>query len=665
MSSDITLNLFDTNTSERVGHGDGECARGSCVPISSSIPETGQSRRRPFPPEYASPIGRRDQSSSGGEQPTHPENDTIGGNGSTNTRPRKRPRQGNSDLTFDLPDTAHEEQRDSQLRTVIIHQVQCQAEEFRSPAHADHPKLSTFLDPPRLFNGDCGASVIRGELPIRNLDDYLEAREDIGVVVLRTHKCPLYHSAHDRLFSRLPMPKNPSISGAIRPYFNIMRADGPISATYDETIRPSERLNRALQELGSLDPALTGCHLNLTPPYLHMWHVREMVRPKEVLMTQPSSALILLLMDYIEHEFGHKYREAEDSFSRGWVGKEHLAWLFRPNEIVVTIDDEKEATCSMSLKCPTSGDNGVTLDCYTWTYDGRFQRESAPLHVQWPADGPASIPISSLSTYPLRFNPTGTLEEEIRNRGKMFWACRKRCFVGYDAPSTPFEMQVSNPRYMVDMGMYRELHEKESTTSGAEAANDDLINQPTPPDDPFILLLPPKILGFGLHDKKWKSLFVKYLQPVKWNKKAFEQLVLDPTKKELIEAMVTIHLSSNMSTDVIEGKGKSLIILLHGGPGTGKTLTAESVAELAQRPLYRVTCGDIGTDPENVEKYLESVLYIGSMWNAIVLLDESDVFLEEREKTDLQRNALVSVFLRVLEYYEGILILTSNRGTLR
>lgn len=185
-------------------------------------------------------------------------------------------------------------------------------------------------------------------------------------------------------------------------------------------------------------------------------------------------------------------------------------------------------------------------------------------------------------------------------------------------------------------------------------------------------------MGFGLHDKKWKSLLVKHMHPVKWNKTAFEQLVLDPQKKELIEAMVTIHMSSNMSTDVIEGKGKGLIILLHGGPGTGDTLTAESVAELAERPLYRVTCGDIGTDPESVERYLESVLYIGSIWKAgrlfplsefaaadrfqVVLFDESDVFLEEREKTDLQRNALVSVFLRVLEYYEGILILTSNRG---
>lgn len=35
--------------------------------------------------------------------------------------------------------------------------------------------------------------------------------------------------------------------------------------------------------------------------------------------------------------------------------------------------------------------------------------------------------------------------------------------------------------------------------------------------------------------------------------------------------------------------------------------------------------------------------------------------MEERGEAELQRNALVSVFLRCLEYYDGILILTSNR----
>lgn len=50
------------------------------------------------------------------------------------------------------------------------------------------------------------------------------------------------------------------------------------------------------------------------------------------------------------------------------------------------------------------------------------------------------------------------------------------------------------------------------------------------------------------------------------------------------------------------------------------------------------------------------------MLHLVVLLDESEVFLEERSQADLQRNALVSVFLRALEYYDGILILTTNRG---
>jgi SpoVK/Ycf46/Vps4 family AAA+-type ATPase len=160
------------------------------------------------------------------------------------------------------------------------------------------------------------------------------------------------------------------------------------------------------------------------------------------------------------------------------------------------------------------------------------------------------------------------------------------------------------------------------------------------------------------------ELRVEHIGNIQWDKNVFKNnLVMDQGKKELIQALVTVHLKRKASTkaDFMTGKGESLLVLLHGGPGTGKTLTAESVAELAERPLYRVTCGDIGTDPETVEKYLSSVLFIGVTWNCVVLLDEADVFLEERTKLDLERNALVSVFLRVLEYYEGILILTTNR----
>lgn len=49
------------------------------------------------------------------------------------------------------------------------------------------------------------------------------------------------------------------------------------------------------------------------------------------------------------------------------------------------------------------------------------------------------------------------------------------------------------------------------------------------------------------------------------------------------------------------------------------------------------------------------------MWNAMLLLDEADVFLGARTDDGLTRNELVSIFLTKLEYYQGILFLTTNR----
>lgn len=169
------------------------------------------------------------------------------------------------------------------------------------------------------------------------------------------------------------------------------------------------------------------------------------------------------------------------------------------------------------------------------------------------------------------------------------------------------------------------------------------------------------------------TLLVDNIGEVSWNKDAYKHLVLPEKTKDLVKALVMVRTSKRgelqgMSLngkrrrdDLIAGKGNGLIMLLHGGPGTGKTLTAESVAEIAEMPLYNVTCGDIGTSADAVEKYLQMVLVLGKTWNCVLLLDEADIFLEERTLSDLERNSLVSVFLRTLEYYDGILILTSNR----
>lgn len=43
----------------------------------------------------------------------------------------------------------------------------------------------------------------------------------------------------------------------------------------------------------------------------------------------------------------------------------------------------------------------------------------------------------------------------------------------------------------------------------------------------------------------------------------------------MIYALVDVQTSAKKMDDIITGKGNGLIVLLHGSPGTGKTLTAE------------------------------------------------------------------------------------------
>ena len=74
-----------------------------------------------------------------------------------------------------------------------------------------------------------------------------------------------------------------------------------------------------------------------------------------------------------------------------------------------------------------------------------------------------------------------------------------------------------------------------------------------------------------------------------------------------------------------------------------------------------ITSGDLGVEPDDLEVKLREAFERAARWNAVLLLDEADVFLRERDVRKLSRNALVSVFLRELEYFSGIFFLTTNR----
>jgi SpoVK/Ycf46/Vps4 family AAA+-type ATPase len=129
----------------------------------------------------------------------------------------------------------------------------------------------------------------------------------------------------------------------------------------------------------------------------------------------------------------------------------------------------------------------------------------------------------------------------------------------------------------------------------------------------------------------------------------------------MVEASCAEDKASRVVKDVIRGKGQGLIALLHGRPGTGKTLTSESIAELLKRPLYSISAGELGIEARSLERSLRDTLELAKSWRAVLLIDEADVILEARSQHEIQRNGLVSIFLRLLEYFEGVLILTTNR----
>ncbi|KAF5501636.1 Ribosome biogenesis ATPase RIX7 [Colletotrichum siamense] len=187
--------------------------------------------------------------------------------------------------------------------------------------------------------------------------------------------------------------------------------------------------------------------------------------------------------------------------------------------------------------------------------------------------------------------------------------------------------------------------------------------------DEDIVLLPRRAFAYVLRERKFTRIDVRSIEfNTEQGNLTLDQIQMKPERRRMIRSAVAAHFRSKQGPstsdlDPVRGKGKGLVILLHGAPGVGKTATAEAVAAETERPLFPITCGDLGFSPAAVERSLKDIFRYAHLWNCILLFDEADVFLTQRERGggNLERNALVGVFLRVLEYYSGILFLTTNR----
>lgn len=170
----------------------------------------------------------------------------------------------------------------------------------------------------------------------------------------------------------------------------------------------------------------------------------------------------------------------------------------------------------------------------------------------------------------------------------------------------------------------------------------------------------PFVRVFALELKRYAYVDVDDIQEYQFDKQALDRLVLPAHEKSIISTLFHANVS-NLFGDILQDKHGGMIILANGSTGVGKTLTAEVFSEITERPLYVMEMCELGIKVEEMEKKLAVIFQRVTKWNAILLMDEADVFLAKRGES-LERSVIVGIFLRLMDYYKGLLFLTSNRA---
>ncbi|KAF4930140.1 putative cell division cycle ATPase [Colletotrichum viniferum] len=409
--------------------------------------------------------------------------------------------------------------------------------------------------------------------------------------------------------------------------------------------------------------------------------------------------------------------------------------LFRRGDLVVKKSEPSHALRVMNIvggreplsyRLPGRGGerilavDGFVLDCISFRSDGSaYVPQLTKLSIK---KYYGSLPISSLSVYPMQFHASkDDLRSQFLDNGKRYVEITRSDFCHkmlrgktLDEPSHDVDGQVivdmtlalyenrdwrNEPYISMDrltQADRRETYEESWCVHGSEGCcGGDYIDQDLDDDnhntemflrkrgfgghaeadllEEDFMLMQHYVYAFVLRSRRWITVKVSDLYDVEFTS-SFNDLVLPENHGSTVRALVDTHERSRASQpspeepqsiastlDIVKGKGAGLIILLHGPPGVGKTSTAECVADDTHRPLFPITCGDLGETAIDVEDNLQHNFRLAYKWGCVLLLDEADVFLAKRSKSELRHNAVTSVFLRSLEYYAGILFLTTNR----
>ncbi|KAK3059010.1 hypothetical protein LTR09_000576 [Extremus antarcticus] len=411
------------------------------------------------------------------------------------------------------------------------------------------------------------------------------------------------------------------------------------------------------------------------PPKLLYYYRKELEECKHSAEVHETSKVhIGFALNFLHSHLGARMRNYEDFLSKGMINFMDLWMLFNPGCLVYHRETEQLFSLRKGQTAETPCGVVYQLTCHGVDYDGekigKVQRTISITAFETPRM------LESLSVVPLDLcNDSEDIKTKLLARAKRFLELRgihnlqhkTKGRVMVDAKT--FQLRVLPGDEDKMFSQKKGIVVLEECKCCCDVCRKLVDEKPEDYDHKVreitkdeMLLCSATVLGFQLSLHKWLQMRVDDLEPIAWSDEAIDRLVMDKRQKKVLSSLISSPVFMDAAEgDVIGWKGRGLVMLLHGQPGTGKTLTAESVCESLKRPLYIVSGGELGATPEKVEKTLLEILELSKLWKAVILIDEADVFLEQRSAHDIVRNNFVSVFLRRLEYFEGILMLTTNR----
>lgn len=115
--------------------------------------------------------------------------------------------------------------------------------------------------------------------------------------------------------------------------------------------------------------------------------------------------------------------------------------------------------------------------------------------------------------------------------------------------------------------------------------------------------------------------------------------------------------------DEVVEKGKGLVFMFYGVPGTGKTMSAQAIAEHLGRKYLLIGTAELQSSvPGQMERNIKDAFKKAKTDKLVIIFDECDSLLYNRNHVGAILGAEINTLLSEIERFEGVCILTTNRN---